>query len=145
MKRLKAESDAADKARRLQVAQEQLAEYAFQKQADADSLLQQAEKLKAAHLDALALPDGSVRQAALEAVTQELQTLTERIADAASEAKAFALQQAADVETLKRSSRQVSQQPYPYTTQPPGAHGNQPARWHVELTLCWPMVLDVAG
>lgn len=107
VKRLRAEADATDKARRLQVAQEQLAEYAVQKQADTDALLDQAEKLKAAYTEALALADGPSRQAALEAVTQELQALADKIADAAAEAKAFAQQSTADVESLKRSSKQV--------------------------------------
>lgn len=47
MARLQAEADAQDKRRRLAVAQEQLAEYAMQKETDARSLLQDAQEMEA--------------------------------------------------------------------------------------------------
>ena len=47
MARLKAEGEAQHASRRLAVAQEQLAEYAAQKEMDAAALLQQAQQLEA--------------------------------------------------------------------------------------------------
>lgn len=95
--RLKAEAESQDYANRLRVAQEQLAEYAAQKAADALLIQGQAEGLHAL------LGGGADAQA----LSQHLDVLRERIAEAANEAKAFAAQQKADVETLKRSSVQV--------------------------------------
>lgn len=53
MARLKAEGEAQNASRRLAVAQEQLAEYAAQKEMDAAALLQQAQQLEALVQDAL--------------------------------------------------------------------------------------------
>lgn len=94
LERLRAEADALDKTNRLRVAQEQLLEYAKQKESDAEEVLRQAEAAEAA---AQASPE------LLASVT----ALREKLAEAAAEARAFAAQQKADVETLKRSSQQV--------------------------------------
>ncbi len=94
LRRLKAEADAQDKATRLQVAQEQLAEYASEKSRAAAELLQRAAELA----DELTRGGGG---ASLEsAMSQCLQ-------EAAVEAAAFSEQQAEDVERLKRSSQQA--------------------------------------
>jgi hypothetical protein len=103
--RLKAEADALDKATRLQVAQEQLAEYASEKSQAAASVLQHAEAVQAA-LAALAAA-GSSSQVG-EELLQQVAALKQKLADAALEAQAFSEQQQADVERLKRSSQQVS-------------------------------------
>jgi hypothetical protein len=102
--RLKAEADALDKATRLQVAQEQLAEYASEKSQAAASVLQHAEAVEAA-LAALAAA-GSSSQVSSE-LLQQVAALKQQLADAALEAQAFSEQQQADVERLKRSSQQV--------------------------------------
>ena len=96
--RLRAEAVAQDCANRLRVAQEQLAEYAVQKEADAVAAATQAEQLSEM------LQKGPQDA---QALAQQVDQLRERLGDAASEAKAFAAQQKADVETLKRSSAQV--------------------------------------
>lgn len=96
--RQRAEAEAQDKANRLRVAQEQLCEWAQQKEADALDLLLAAEQAAAA----AASTAGSN-----EMLLQQVQALRNMVAEAAAEAKAFAAQQKADVESLKRSSRQV--------------------------------------
>ena len=96
--RQRAEAEAQDKANRLRVAQEQLCEWAQQKEADALDLLLAAEQAASA----AASTAGSN-----EMLLQQVQALRNMVAEAAAEAKAFAAQQKADVESLKRSSRQV--------------------------------------
>lgn len=98
--RQRAEAEAQDKGNRLRVAQEQLCEWAQQKEADALDLLLAAEQAAAAA--AAASTAGSN-----EMLLQQVQALRNMVAEAAAEAKAFAAQQKADVESLKRSSRQV--------------------------------------
>lgn len=100
--RLKAEAVAQDCANRLRVAQEQLAEYAAQKEADAVAAANQAGQLSEM------LQNGPHDA---QALAQQIEQLRERLSDAASEAKAFAAQQKADVETLKRSSAQADLAP----------------------------------
>lgn len=84
------------------MAQEQLAEYASEKSAAATAILQQAEQVEATLGQLLQAGGGDVSTAA--AALQQLKT---RLAEAALEAQAFSEQQQADVERLKRSSRQV--------------------------------------
>ncbi|KAF6251139.1 hypothetical protein COO60DRAFT_669352 [Scenedesmus sp. NREL 46B-D3] len=103
--RLKAEADALDKASRLQVAQEQLAEYASEKSQAAATVLQHAEAVEAA-LAALASAGSSSSQVNGE-LLQQVAVLKQQLADAALEAQAFSEQQQADVERLKRSSQQA--------------------------------------
>lgn len=98
--RQRAEAEAQDKSNRLRVAQEQLCEWAAQKEADALDLLRAAEQAAAAATAASAAGSN-------EALLQQVQALRNMVAEAAAEAKAFAAQQKADVESLKRSSRQV--------------------------------------
>ncbi|GAX77609.1 hypothetical protein CEUSTIGMA_g5053.t1 [Chlamydomonas eustigma] len=93
----RAEADALDKANRLRVAQEQLYEYAAQKEKDSLALLQQAEKVLAA-----------VGDVSSSELLSQVQLLREKVAEAADEASSFAAQQKADVESLKRSSKQAN-------------------------------------
>lgn len=104
--RVRAEADAVDKAQRLQVAQEQLAEYAIEKSQAASGILQHAEAVE----QALQLLTGNSLQAAAVPTNllQQVQLLKQKLAEAAVEAQAFSEQQQADVERLKRSSHQVS-------------------------------------
>lgn len=104
--RLKAEADALDKATRLQVAQEQLAEYASEKSQAAATVLQHAEAVEAA-LAALAAASSSSSSQVSGELLQQVAALKQQLADAALEAQAFSEQQQADVERLKRSSQQV--------------------------------------
>jgi hypothetical protein len=104
--RLKAEADALDKATRLQVAQEQLAEYASEKSQAAAAVLQHAEAVEAA-LAALAAAGSSGSGQVSGELLQQVAALKQQLADAALEAQAFSEQQQADVERLKRSSQQV--------------------------------------
>ena len=104
MARLTAEGEAVDYSRRLTVAQEQLAEYAAQKEEDAAGYLQQAQSLQALLAKLLQSTEDSAAKEQLQAASTELcQKLTEE----AGEAKNFAAQQKADVERAKRSSSQV--------------------------------------
>lgn len=107
MARLRAEAEAADKADRLRVAQEQLAEYASEKSEAAVQALVQVQALDAALSAALSGSSGELGSSSAALVAQ-LQQLKEQLAEAAAEAHAFAEQQRADVERLKRSSQQVS-------------------------------------
>eukprot|EP00879_Flechtneria_rotunda_P004579 GHRR01004834.1.p1 GENE.GHRR01004834.1~~GHRR01004834.1.p1 ORF type:complete len:720 (+),score=299.93 GHRR01004834.1:971-3130(+) len=102
--RLKAEALALDRSQRLQVAQEQLAEYALEKSRSAASILQHAEAVQQALSQLLA---GATSEGVPLAVLQQVQQLKQQLADAALEAQAFSEQQQADVERLKRSSRQA--------------------------------------
>jgi hypothetical protein len=95
LERLRAEATALDMTNRLRVAQEQLLEYAKQKESDADEMLQQA-----------TLVAEAAAQASPELVAS-MTALKDRLVEAAAEARAFAAQQKQDVETLKRSSQQV--------------------------------------
>ncbi|KXZ52275.1 hypothetical protein GPECTOR_10g906 [Gonium pectorale] len=106
--RLKAEAEAQDCANRLRVAQEQLAEYAQQKEEDCNVLVQEADKLQEA-LARLSQRPGSTA-AEFEEVAQQFTVLREKLADAATEARAFAAQQANDLASLKRSSAQADLQ-----------------------------------
>jgi hypothetical protein len=100
LRRLKAEADAQDKATRLQVAQEQLAEYASEKSRAAAELLQRAAELA----DELTRGGGG---ASLESAMSQAMQLRQCLQEAAVEAAAFSEQQAEDVERLKRSSQQA--------------------------------------
>lgn len=93
----------------VQVAQEQLAEYASEKSAAAAAILQQAESLEATLGQVLTTPigGGGGDAAATQAAAAALQQLKSQLMQAAMEAQAFAEQQQADVERAKRSSRQV--------------------------------------
>jgi hypothetical protein len=102
--RIRAEADAQDKAQRLRVAQEQLAEYAEQKEQDASAIASQAESLEAVIQRLILQNDGSDLAAA---VADNLAQLKTKLMDAAAEAKAFAAQQRDDVERAKRSHQQV--------------------------------------
>lgn len=87
------------------MAQEQLAEYATEKSESAAAVLAQAQALEALLQQlAAAGSDGGMGAADL---TAQLAKLKGTLADAAAEAAAFAEQQRADVERLKRSSQQV--------------------------------------
>lgn len=88
--RLKAEAEAQDHRNRLRVAQEQLAEYAAQKQQDAADVLSQADALQAA-LTALLQQAGDSPQ--VSSAAEALTRLKERLEDVAEEAEAFAKQQ----------------------------------------------------
>lgn len=92
----------------MQVAQEQLAEYASEKSAAASAVLQQAEALEGTLQQLLAAAGGSsAGPVTPEAVAAAMTQLKAQLAQAAVEAQAFAEQQQADVERAKRSSRQV--------------------------------------
>lgn len=122
MLRLKAEADAADRAARLRVYSEQLAEYAVDKSNSAELLLQQAQVLSAslqmllqqggdANGGEQAAHSNGVPAAPLQqhkaSVAELMQGLKLQLEQAALEAKHFAEQQRADVERSKRSSQQV--------------------------------------
>jgi hypothetical protein len=92
--RLKAEAQAQDHRNRLRVAQEQLAEYAAQKQQDAADVLSQADALQAA-LTALLQQAGDSPQ--VSSAAEALTRLKERLEDVAQEAEAFAKQQVMSV------------------------------------------------
>jgi hypothetical protein len=105
-----AEAEAADKASRLRVTQEQLAEWATQKHADAQALVAQAQALQAS----LESRPTSVGDAACTgdddsapALKQQLADLARMLADSAAEAHAFAVLQKAQADNLKRSLAQV--------------------------------------
>lgn len=102
--RLKAEADAQDKAQRLQVAQEQLAEYALEKSRAAEDILQQAQAIEQALQVVTSIPQAAGLPVEM---LQQVQQLKQKLAEAALEAQAFSEQQQADVERLKRSSQQV--------------------------------------
>lgn len=104
MARLTAEGEAVDYSRRLTVAQEQLAEYAAQKEEDAAGYLQQAQSLEALLQSLLQGNEDNPARAQLQAATHDL---CQKLADEAGEAKNFAAQQKADIERAKRSSSQV--------------------------------------
>ena len=87
------------------MAQEQLAEYACDKSDAALKLLRQAEAVESALQKALT--DQAAGPAGSDLV-QQLTQLKGQLAELASESQAFAEQQKADVERLKRSSQQVS-------------------------------------
>ena len=125
MLRMKAEADAADRAQRLQVYSQQLAEYASDKAAAADALLRQAraaaEALSAALLQGDANGGGGAAAngggggggaagaapAAAAAALQQLQRLQSELEQAALEAAHFAEQQRADADRGKRSSQRA--------------------------------------
>lgn len=115
--RQKAEADALDKTNRLRVAQEQLAEYAVDKAKDAEAVFELAEGLSGA------VAGGSTDLAALHS---QLQLLREKLSEAAAEAKAFAAQQKADVESLKRSSQQAELAPQQDVAEPKRARESDP-------------------
>jgi hypothetical protein len=92
------------------VAQEQLAEYATEKSEVAASVLQQAEAVEAA-LHQLMGGAQADPAAGSSLVASQLQQLKARLGELAAEAQAFAEQQRADVERLKRSSEQVGVTP----------------------------------
>jgi len=102
MARLTAEGEAVDYSRRLTVAQEQLAEYAAQKEEDAAGYLQQAQSLEKLLTSWLETNDNS--PAGVQAAARDL---CQKLAEEAGEAKSFAAQQKADVERAKRTSSQV--------------------------------------
>lgn len=104
MARLTAEGQAVDYSRRLAVAQEQLAEYAAQKEEDAASHLRQAQTLEALLKELVQNNAGNQAMAHLQ-ITSE--ALCHKLAEEAGEAKNFAAQQKADVERAKRSSSMV--------------------------------------
>ena len=104
MARLTAEGEAVDYSRRLTVAQEQLAEYAAQKDEDAAGYLQQAQSLEALLTSLLQSSEDSPARAQLQAASRDL---CQKLAEEAGEAKSFAAQQKADVERAKRTSSQV--------------------------------------
>ncbi|CAD7701392.1 unnamed protein product [Ostreobium quekettii] len=104
MARVQAEADAQDKARRLAVAQQQLAEYAAQKEEDAAALLRDAQAL------ARSVGGGQEGGEGLRAATglgARVEALKNRLAQAAAEAKAYAAQHREDMERSKRSSAQA--------------------------------------
>lgn len=104
MARLTAEGEAVDYSRRLTVAQEQLAEYAAQKEEDAAGYLQQAQSLQMLLASLLASSEDGPAKTQLQAASNGL---CQKLAEEAGEAKSFAAQQKADVERAKRSSSQV--------------------------------------
>ncbi|GFR42252.1 hypothetical protein Agub_g3147 [Astrephomene gubernaculifera] len=103
--RLKAEAEAQDCANRLRVAQEQLAEYAAQKEVDCNGLVQEADRLRDDLERLMQHPDSTAAE--FQQVAQHFNVLREKLVDAATEAHAFAAQQASDLATLKRSSAQA--------------------------------------
>lgn len=104
MARVAAEGAAVDYSRRLTVAQEQLAEYAAQKEGDSASHLSQAQSLEAMLKD---LVQKSAEPSASAQLLSAAQSLCQTLSDEAGEAKNFAAQQKADVERNKRSSSMV--------------------------------------
>lgn len=103
--RLRAENDAQDKSRRLLVAQNQFAEHATQKERDAVELLKEAQDLFSAVDGDMEAQTSDPEVAARVQVM--LETLCERIAQAAAEAKAFAAQHREDMERNKRALMEV--------------------------------------
>lgn len=120
MARLQAEAAAQDAAQRLQVAQQQMAEYATGKAADANRLIQQGQqlsdllkKLAAAFTDPASRPtdvaDSAASGETMSSALAALSVLQERLGESAEEAAAFAqIQQGADADSLKRSPEEVA-------------------------------------
>lgn len=102
--RVTAEGQAVDYSRRLAVAQEQLAEYAAQKEEDAANHLRQAQSLEALLQEMLQSNSGSQNADQLQSASN---ALCQKLAEEAGEARNFAAQQKADVERAKRSSSMV--------------------------------------
>lgn len=102
--RVTAEGQAVDYSRRLAVAQEQLAEYAAQKEEDAANHWRQAQTLESLLKDLLSGRPDSQNMAQLQSASD---ALCQKLAEEAGEAKNFAAQQKADVERAKRSSSMV--------------------------------------
>ncbi|CAL5219476.1 g1312 [Coccomyxa viridis] len=105
--RLKAEAEAEHATRRLTVAQEQMAEYAQQRESEAGGLLGEVQALRTAL--AGALQEQSVDSStSLAAATAQIQALEQKLSEAVGEAKAFAAQQQADADRTKRSYSQAN-------------------------------------
>ncbi len=100
--RQRAEALAQHNASKLRVAQEQLAEWAVEKDRDAQHVLQQAQQLEQALRAATAGPSASS-----DDVLKSLAALRSLLQDNAASAQAFAAQMRTDVDRSKRSSQQV--------------------------------------
>lgn len=107
MARLKAEGEAQNSSRMLAVAQEQLAEYAAQKEADAAQLLEEAQELEALINRTMQGEAAESSGVGADEVVAQLQKLQSRLLEADREAKAFSAMQRADIERFKRNSEQV--------------------------------------
>ena len=108
--RLRAEAEAQDKARRLVVAQQQLAEYATQKEEDAAGLLKDAEELVSVIGGS---QNGEISNSnSTASLLGKVESLRNRLEQAAVEANAFATQHREDMERTKRSSAQVGWFPF---------------------------------
>lgn len=103
---MKAEAEAEHAARRLTVAQEQMAEYAQQRESEAGSLLGEVQAVQTALASALQ-PQNADSSAGLAAATAQVQALQQKLSEAVNEAKAFSAQQQADADRTKRSYSQV--------------------------------------
>ncbi|BDA42942.1 UPF0652 protein [Coccomyxa sp. Obi] len=106
--RLKAEAEAENATRRLAVAQEQIAEYALQREGEAGHLLGQVQAVHAKLASALQ-QDGEAGSN-LNDLGAQVQALKEKLEEAVTEARAFAAQQKADAERTKRSFSQADLQ-----------------------------------
>lgn len=103
--RLQAEAEVQDKSRRLLVAQQQLAEHANQREEEAIELFAEARELLSAVGGDIEVQSMDPEIAARVKVM--LETLCERVSQAATEAKAFAAQHREDMERNKRTSTQA--------------------------------------
>ncbi|GMH41918.1 hypothetical protein BSKO_09837 [Bryopsis sp. KO-2023] len=102
--RIQAEAQAQDKSRRLTVAQQQLAEYAAQKEEDATGLENEALSLeKLVESTLTQITDAEL----IDKLKESLGRFREKVSGAADEARAFSAQQKADLERGKRSPEQV--------------------------------------
>eukprot|EP00884_Botryococcus_braunii_P004593 jgi/Botrbrau1/14134/Bobra.182_3s0075.1 len=111
--RIRAEGEAADAARRLAVAQEQIAEYAAQRETEAADLVAQASSIVAClqgNVDGRvqAQEDAGPSDGSEVGVANLLTALFSRLQESAEEARAFAAQQRADAERSKRTFSQVN-------------------------------------
>ncbi|KAK9821755.1 hypothetical protein WJX81_004208 [Elliptochloris bilobata] len=109
--RLNAEAQAADTSRRLVVAQEQVSEYAAQREKEAGEFLAAAGALEAALAAARERAAGGEASVSagegLDGVAAALGALQAKLAESAAEAQAFHIQQRFDAERTKRTYSQA--------------------------------------
>lgn len=107
--RLKAEAVAEDCSRRLAVAQTQLTEYSLQKSEDVAELEKEADVMESLFRQ---LCQSAGDSESMQELSAHMETLKMRIRDISGEAKAFALQQKAD---LQRSQGVITQVGHAHT------------------------------
>ena len=106
--RLKAEAEAEESSRRLAVAQTQLTEYSLQKSEDVVDLEKEADALDTCFKQ---LISNAGDPEVMKKMTEQMETLRVKIKDISGEAKAFAMQQKADLQRSQGVITQISALP----------------------------------